>query len=114
MTLKEMHAFEEKLLSRGYKRWNYALYGTEDYDVSRLIRDEDGEDKYQIIYKFWNWTKYPKCPGGINEAAVDVAILPCFDGRADLCFSSFDKQLDVDWVESVAEKYYNFIMEEMK
>lgn len=108
MKKTDAEAFAEKLLKRGYRKWTQAKYGAEDYDVSRMIRDDDGEDMYQIIYRFWDWTKYPHVP---KEMSIDVVIMPCFDGRADLELSSIDNPsyLDVEWTEKFAKEYYEFI-----
>ena len=67
-----MQEFEKMLLDRGYKKWTRCLHGQEDYDVSRLIKDDDGEHLYQIIFRFWDWTKYgrPEMTDE-NEASVD-------------------------------------------
>ena len=122
MTKQAMLDFEQKLLSRGYKKWTQALYSTEDYDVSRLIRDEEGEDKYQIIFRFWDWAKY-RCSFPAVEVAekyecsVDLVIMPCgLDCRADIILSSFDREIitDVERVEKMAEEYYQFIKEQVK
>lgn len=58
MKKTDAEAFAEELIKRGYRKWTQAKYGDEDYDVSHLFRDEDGEQMYQIIYRFWDWTKY--------------------------------------------------------
>ena len=115
MTYQEITAFEQKLLARGYKHWDSALYGTEDYDVSKLFRDGDTH-LYQIIFKFWDWRKY-NTGGYHEECAVDAVIMPCFDGRADLELCSIgqkDKVLDIEWVENVAKDFYEFITSKLK
>lgn len=112
MTKHAMQDFEKMLLDRGYRKWTRCLHGLEDYDVSRLIKDDDGEDMYQIIFRFWDWTKYSRPElAGENEASIDLVIMPCFDGRADLEISSCSEgiQLDVDRMEKLAEEYYGFI-----
>ena len=112
MTKKAMQDFEKMLLGRGYRKWTSALYGTEDYDVSRMVKDEAGEDKYQIIFRFWDWTIYERPElSGENEASIDLVVMPCFDGRADLEISSCSReiQLDVERMEKLAEDYYEFI-----
>lgn len=114
MTYAEIQGFEQKLLTRGYKRWNGCLYGKEDYDVSRAVRDAEGDIMYLIIFKFWDWKIYPSA---IEDGDVDVVILPCIDGRADLELYNIganDKCLDIDWVESIAKDYYDFITSRLK
>lgn len=107
-----MQDFEKMLLDRGYRKWTIALYGKEDYDVSHMVKDDAGEDKYQIIFRFWDWTKYGRPElSGENEASIDLVVMPCFDGRADLEISSCSRkiQLDVERMEKLAEDYYEFI-----
>jgi hypothetical protein len=117
MKKQEMLSFEQKLLSLGYKRWNHCLYGTEDYDVSKVVRDNEGEDKYQIIFRFWDFTKYNVTYLTLeiaerHECSVDLVIMPCLDGRADLILSSLDDkvQLDIERMEKLAEDYYDFVI----
>lgn len=117
MTKKAMQEFEKMLLDRGYRKWTRCLHGQEDYDVSRLIKDDDGEDMYQIIFRFWDWTKYGRPDiTGENEAAIDLVFMPCFDGRADLEISSCSTEvhLDVDRMEKLAKDYYEFIIPRLK
>lgn len=112
MTKKAMQDFEKMLLGRGYRKWTRSLYETEDYDISRMVKDDAGEDKYQIIFRFWDWTKYGRPElSGENEASIDLVVMPCFDGRADLEISSCSSeiQLDVERMEKLAEDYYEFI-----
>ena len=117
MTKKAMQEFEKMLLDRGYRKWTCCLHGQEDYDVSRLIKDDEGEDLYQIIYRFWDWTKYgrPEMTDE-NEAAIDVVFMPCLDRRADLEISSCltKVHLDVDRMEKLAKDYYEFIISRLK
>ena len=112
-----MQEFEQKLLERGYKKSSVFLVSKEDYDVYRAIRDKEGEVIYQIFYRFWDWTKYnpPKLTEEY-EASIDLVIMPCFDGRADLTISSCDSNahLDIDKMEKLAEEYYQFIIERLK
>ena len=111
MTHEKMQQFEQELLARGYKRWDCAKYGTEDYDVLKLFRNEEGDDLYQIIFKFWDWSKYPQA---IEEGDVDCVVMPYFDGRADLQLCQLgtkDKVLNVDWVENMAKDFHCFITE---
>jgi hypothetical protein len=117
MKKQEMLSFEQKLLSLGYKKWNQCLYGEENYDVSKMVRDSEGEDKYQIIFRFWDFTKYNVTYPSLEiaeryECSVDLVIMPCLDGRADLMASSFnDKvQLDIERMEKLAEDYYDFVI----
>ena len=100
--------FGKKLIERGYSRWTQAKYGDENYDVSLAIRDEEDTILYQIIYRFWDWTKYPRAE---REFSIDLVVMPCFDGRADLILSNCkDKNyLDVEWTEKFAKEYYGFI-----
>ena len=102
--------FAHKLIKRGYRKWTQAKYGEEDYDVSRMFRDEEGEQMYQIIYRFWDWTKYPQA---IDEFSIDVVIMPCLHtyGRADVILSNceFKNFLNIEWTEQFAKEYYEFI-----
>ena len=110
MKKADAEAFAEKLIKRGYRKWTQAKYGDENYDVSHLFRDEDGEQMYQIIYRFWDWTKYPRAD---REFSIDLVIMPCFDGRADLILSNCEDKnyLDVEWTEKFAKEYYEFVTE---
>ena len=112
-----MQEFEQKLLKRGYKRWDRAKYGEEDYDVIKVIRDEEYEIMYQIIFRFWDWTQFNRYElSGEDEGAIDLVILPVLDGRADLGISNVANniQLDIERMEQLAEDYYQFIMERLK
>lgn len=105
-----MQSFEQKLLSLGYKKWTQCIHG-EDYDVSKVVRDNEGEDKYQIIFRFWDFTKYLENEERY-ECSVDLVIMPCLDGRADLMVSSFSDKvhLDIERMEKLAEDYYDFVI----
>ena len=111
MTKDEAKFFEATLLQLGYRKWTQAKYGEEDYDVSRMFRDEDGEQMYQIIYRFWDWTKYDSYVP--DEFSIDIVIMPCLYtyGRTDLILSNceFKHYLDVGWTEKFAKEYYEFI-----
>ena len=112
MTKKAMQDFEKMLLGRGYRKWRRDLYGAEDYYVSRTVSGDFGEVKYQIIFRFWDWTVYGRPElSGENEASIDLVVMPCFDGRADLEISSCSReiQLNVERMEKLAEDYYEFI-----
>lgn len=106
----DAEAFAKKLIKRGYRKWTQAKYGSEDYDISHLFKDENDNDLYQIIYRFWDWTKYPRAE---REFSIDLVIMPCFDGRADLILSNQEDKnyLDVEWAEKFAKEYYEFITE---
>ena len=83
MKLEEWQSFEKELLDKGYKKWTSALYGEEDFDVSKKIIVDDNQDnpkEYVIIFRFWDFEKYRKDVG----YSVSVAIMPYFDGRADM------------------------------
>lgn len=54
MKKTDAEAFAKKLIKRGYRRFDNAKYGSEDYDVSLAIRDEEDTILYQIIYRFWD------------------------------------------------------------
>lgn len=110
MKKNDAESFAKKLIKRGYRKWTQAKYGNEDYDVSYMFRDDDGEQMYQIIYRFWDWTQYPRAE---MEFSIDLVIMPCFDGRADLilCNSEDKNYLDVEWAEKFAKEYYEFITE---
>lgn len=106
----DAEAFAEKLIKRGYIRWNQALYGEEDYDVSRMIRDDNGEQMYQIIYRFWDWTQFTWAD---DEVSIDLVLMPVLDDRADLILDCVGSKnyLDVEWTEKFAKEYYDFITE---
>ena len=109
MEKSKAETFADELMRRGYRKWTQAKYGEEDYDVSRMFRDEDGEQMYQIIYRFWDWTKYDT----LDEFSIDVVIMPCLNiyGRADLILSNceFKNFLNIEWTEQFAKEYYEFI-----
>ncbi len=109
MTKKQIDAFEKKLLKRGYKKWTHALYDEEEYDVSKMVKDDEGNKQYQIIYRFWDFEKY-KAGAGYS---VDLVVMPCIDGRADMTLSNFGKFpiSDVDQVEKLARLYFFFLKE---
>ena len=102
-----MKAFESKLLERGYKKWTCALYGEENYDVSKMVRDGD-KDLYQLIFRFWNFERFREGAG----YSVDFVVLPCIDGRMDAICSSMGNGLDtnIEFAEKFAQDYYEFVI----
>ncbi len=110
MKKTDAEAFAKKLIKRGYRKWDNSKYGQEDYDVSLAIRNEEDTILYQIIYRFWDWTKYPRAE---REFSIDLVLMPCFDGRADLLLSNCESKnyLDIEWTEKFAKDYYDFITE---
>ena len=115
MKKSKAEAFAQTLLDRGYRKWTQAKYGEEDYDVSRMFRDTDDNDLYQIIYRFWDWTKYPQA---IDEFSIDIVIMPCLYtyGRADVILSNceFKNFLNIEWTEQFAKEYYEFITKKIE
>lgn len=114
MTHEEWKAFEDTLINRGYRKWTQAKYGEEDYDVSRLVYDEDDNDLYQIIFRFWDWTKYGDKIH--TECSVDFVVVPCIDGRMDAICSSMFNGLDnvVEFAEQFAKDYYKFVIKQIE
>jgi len=114
MKKTDAEAFAEELIKRGYRKWTQGKYGEEDYDVSHLFRDEDGEQMYQVIYRFWDWTVY-QLPKDQEEFSIDIVIMPLLHqyGRADLILDNDESKnyLDVEWAEKFAKEYYEFITE---
>jgi hypothetical protein len=114
MKKTDAEAFAKKLIKRGYRKWIQAKYGSEDYDVSLAIRNEEDTILYQIIYRFWDWTEY-QLPKDQEEFSIDLVIMPCLHtyGRADLILSNAESKnyLDVKWTEKFAKEYYEFITE---
>lgn len=112
MKKTDAEAFAKELIKRGYHKWTQAKYGSEDYDVSLTVRNEEDTILYQIIYRFWDWTQYPIAT---DEFSVDVVIMPCLHiyGRADLKLYNVksNNYLDVEWTEKFAKEYYEFIIE---
>ena len=117
MKKTDAEAFAEKLIKRGYRKWTQAKYGDENYDVSHLFRDEDGEQMYQIIYRFWDWTEYQLLKDH-EEFSIDIVIMPCLHtyGRADLILSNVESKnyLDVEWTERFAKEYYEFVIKQIE
>lgn len=109
MTKKQVDAFEKKLIKRGYMKWIHYCYGDEDFDVSTMVKDDEGNNQYQIIYRFWDFEKY-KAGAGYS---VDLVVMPCIEGRGDMILSNFGKLpiQDVDQVEKLARLYYFFLKE---
>ena len=109
MKLKEWQSFEKELLDRGYRKWTSALYGEEDFDMSKKIIVDDNQDnskEYVIIFKFWDFEKYREGMG----YTVSVAIMPHFDGRADMLIST--DVTDIKRIEEIAEHYYQLVVKE--
>jgi len=109
MDYKEWQSFEKELLDRGYKKWTSALYGEEDFDVSKKFIVDDNQDdpkEYVIIFRFWDFEKYR-----INVGySVSVAIMPHFDGRADMLIST--DVTNIKRIEEIAEHYYQLVVKE--
>ncbi|MBR4757401.1 MAG: hypothetical protein IK084_01195 [Bacteroidaceae bacterium] len=117
MKKTDAEAFADELIKRGYRKWTQVKYGEENYDVSRVVHDEDGENMYQIIYRFWDWTMYDM-QRVLDEFSISIVIMPRLHiyGRADLILSNceFKHFLDIDWTEKFAKEYYEFITKRIK
>jgi len=110
MDKHEWKDFENDLLDRGYKKWTSSKHGEEDFDVSRMVKD-DSKDMYQLIFRFWDFEKYKEGAG----YSVDFVVMPCIDGRMDAICSSMDNGLskNIEFAEKFAEDYYLFVQNEL-
>lgn len=117
MKKTDAEAFAKKLIERGYRKWTQAKYGEENYDVSHLFKNENDEDMYQIIYRFWDWTVF-QLPKDQEEFSIDLVIMPCLHtyGRADLILSNAGGKnyLDIGWTEKLAKDYYEFVIKHIE
>lgn len=111
MKYSQWKDIEVALIKRGYKKWTGALYGREDFDVSRLVKDGD-KDLYQLIFRFWNFEKYVRGEG----YAVDFVVMPIIDGRMDAICSPVTNNIshDIEFAEQFAKDYYEFVIEHLK
>ena len=112
MTRKEWDDLKTVLLERGYKIWHRCKYGDEDFDVSRMERDKDGNELYQLIFRFWDFEQFKEGAG----YSVDFVVMPCIDGRMDAICSSMANDLDndIEFAERFAKDYYEFVINHLK
>ena len=117
MQKSDIEKVESKLEKCGYKKITSCKANMDDeYEWFKPFyypdRDDWGERviKYQIFFEFWNFDKY--LPG--EGWGISVTIMPdsCEEdvGRRDLELS-VDWADDIERVEKVAEKFYEFIRE---
>lgn len=109
LTRKDVDAFMARLEQRGYKRGqDYTFTDQPDWTYYKAFGDGYGDYTYQIFFEFWNFDQYRPGAG----YGVSTTILPesCRNdvGRRDLKLS-VDWNLDINRVEKVAEKFYEFL-----
>lgn len=113
----------QKLLGeRGYRRiTNCKATDNDDFEYYKAFYepdsdpDEENQLKYQIFFEFWDFTKYSHFRPDItdeNGFGISVTVLPesCqnFVGRRDLKLG-VGWTTDINRVEKVAEKFYEFL-----
>ena len=117
MNKEELDILETRLQERGYKKFTSALSSNESWGWFKTIRKTDGEngndsdDGCMIEYRVWDYTSYfrPEEPAYSKPYGVDVLLLMSGSSRVDLMMTSCD--LDIDFVEGVASKFFDFCKE---
>ena len=116
MNKDELDILETRLQERGYRKFTSALSSNESWGWFKTIRKTDGEngndsDGCMIEYRVWDYTPYfrPEEPAGSKPYGVDVLLLMSGSSRVDLMMTSCD--IDIDFVEGVASKFFDFCKE---
>lgn len=117
MNKTELDILEARLQERGYRKFTSALSSNESWGWFKTIRKTDGENGNDsdngcmIEYRVWDYTSYfrPEEPAGLKPYGVDVLLLMSGSSRVDLMMTSCD--LDIDFVEGVASKFFDFCKE---
>lgn len=116
MTTEEYKKWEQEAIERGYKKYT-TTSSTNDYSYFKTIGKDGDRYKYMIEWRVWCWYKYtdrdPRCKE--EPYSLEVNILPDsikHDMRLDMLIGD-PLKLGFDKVESIAEKYYQFIQEEV-
>lgn len=114
MTREEIKLFEDRLVEHGYKKiYQCKATQSDDFEYYKAFYgyDDDYPIQYQIFFEFWDFEKYGDIPTGWS---VSVTILPesCKNdvGRRDFKLS-VDWSTDIERVERVAQKFYEFLLE---
>lgn len=117
MNKTELDILEARLHERGYRKFTSALSSNESWGWFKTIRKTDGENGNDsdngcmIEYRVWDYTSYfrPEEPAYSKPYGVDVLLLMSGSSRVDLMMTSCD--LDIDFVEGVASKFFDFCKE---
>ena len=120
MNKQQLDKFEQKLWERGYKKiTSCKATQSDDYEYYKAFYDNDKEYplQYQIFFEFWDFSIYKdRIPDEENWYKVSITIMPesCKNnvGRRDLSLS-VDWDTNIEKVEKVAQKFYEFLITEV-
>lgn len=105
--LKEIAAFEESLVRKGYVKYTTALSSSETYGYFKTLR-HDGAT-FQVEVRFWDWTKYnidrTMSLDVILIGGDDITPYPAGVEPVSLKVEMMMEEIDVDAIESLAPEY---------
>lgn len=121
MTKKELDKFEKELKEKGYKK--YPPYNRSDrcwFKSFGESKHEENRSNYQIAFSIWDFSRYADRDASLKKnpysASVAILLSRCIDERVDVEVGSVnDKRYkDVDYIERIAESFYNWAEKEIK
>lgn len=112
MTEKEYLKWKKEAIERGYKKYN-TTSSTNDYSYFKTIGKSDEGYKYMVEWRVWDWHKYiDRDPTLASRPySLEVNIMPdslMYDMRLDMLIGE-PLAFGFDKIESIAERYYQFI-----
>lgn len=99
---KQYKEITSKLEEHGYKKYTTCLSSNEKVGYFKSIKDEEGELKYMIEYRFWDYTMYPQIP---NDYGADILILLDDDSTTHLTLGYTE---NIEGTEQFAKTFEEF------
>lgn len=121
MTKEELDKFEKELEKRGYRL--HMPYNRADrcwFKSFGESKHEENRSNYQIAFSIWDFSPYAERDVNLKKRpySVSVAILlsRCIDERVDVEVGSVndEKYKNIDYIERIAESFYNWAEKEIK
>lgn len=111
MGINEIQELETNLEKNGYKKWTTCLSSSESWGWFKSIKNKEGELKYQIEYRVWDWREL-KRKDDIHtpDFGIDILILMHGNNRVDMIINDI---IAIDKTEKVAEDFYNLCINHM-
>ena len=115
MTREQLKKFEQKLESKGYKK--YPSIHNADYAWYKGFHRgayEEGRPAYQVCFNIYDWTPYKHRDPALNDkysAAALVLVSRTIDERLDLDISL---SANIDTIEVLAESFYQWVEQNVK
>ena len=116
MTEQEYLQWEKEAIERRYKKYN-TTSSSNDYSYFKTIGKNDNGFQYMIEWRVWDWRKYIDRDATVKDRpfSLDVNIIPDsgkYDMRLDMLIGE-PLVFGFDRIEDMAERYYQFVKNEM-